>query len=316
MTRLILQRLAQMALIMVFASFVIFVIFDTAEFKKKLAVAELGGFGVAALSDEAYANWLAAKGLDVPFFERYGNWVGDVFQGDFGHSFEKNRAVGPLIAERLWNTAILAFWVFALMIPLGLVVGVLAGMNEGSPRDRVLSFFAVFTTSIPEIATAILLTVVFALGLGWLPAKAAMVQGFDGWQLVLPVMTLVLYAFGYLARMTRASMAEVMTQPYIRTAVLKGLPYRRVILGHALRNALIAPFTIIVLQLNWLLSGVVVVEVFFEYNGFGRLLLEAALFGDVYVVQAATLVAVAVAVTSQLISDIGYTLLNPRIRFG
>ncbi len=316
MTRLILQRLGQMALIMVFASFVIFVVFDTAEFKKKLAVAELGGFGVAALSDEAYANWLAAKGLDVPFFERYANWVGDVFQGDFGHSYEKNRAVGPLVAERLWNTAILAFWVFALMIPLGLVVGVLAGMNEGSPRDRALSFFAVFTTSIPEIATAILLTVIFALGLGWLPAKAAMVQGFDGWQLVLPVLTLVLYAFGYLARMTRASMAEVMTQPYIRTAVLKGLPYRRVILGHALRNALIAPFTIIVLQLNWLLSGVVVVEVFFEYNGFGRLLLEAALFGDIYVVQAATLVAVAVAVASQLISDIGYTFLNPRIRFG
>ncbi|TVQ38895.1 MAG: ABC transporter permease [Geminicoccaceae bacterium] len=316
MTRLILQRLVQMALIMVFASFVIFAIFDTDEFKRKLAVAELGGFGVAALSEEAYANWLAQKGLDVPFHERYAQWVGDVLQGDFGHSFEKNRAVGPLLAERLWNTAILAFWVFALMIPLGLLVGILAGMNEGSPRDRALSFVAVFTTSIPEIATAILLTVVFALGLGWLPAKAAMIQGFDPWQLVLPVLTLVLYAFGYLARMTRASMAEVMTQPYIRTAILKGLPYRRVILGHALRNALIAPFTIIVLQLNWLLSGVVVVEVFFEYNGFGRLLLEAALFGDVYVIQAATLVAVAVAVTSQLVSDIGYTFLNPRIRFG
>ncbi len=106
-----------------------------------------------------------------------------------------------------------------------------------------------------------------------------------------------------------------MTSQYIRTAVLKGIPYKRVIMRHALRNALIAPFTVIVLQLNWLLSGVVVVEVVFVYNGFGRMVLEAALFGDVYVVQAATLVAVIIAVLSQIISDVGYTFLNPRIRF-
>ncbi len=201
------------------------------------------------------------------------------------------------------------------MIPLSLVLGVLAGMKEGSAQDRAISFISVFTTSIPEIATAIILTVIFALGLGWLPAKSAMTQGFDWKQLVLPVLTLVLYDFGYVARMTRASMAEVMTSQYIRTAVLKGIPYQRVIMKHALRNALIAPFTVIVLQMNWLLSGVVVVEVFFEYDGFGKLLLEAALFGDVYVVQACTLVAVIVAVASQIISDVGYMFLNPRIRF-
>ena len=129
------------------------------------------------------------------------------------------------------------------------------------------------------------------------------------------MLTLVLYDFGYVARMTRASVAEVMTSQYVRTAVLKGIPYRRVIMKHVLRNALIAPFTVIILQLNWLLSGVVVVEVFFQYEGFGKLLLDAALFGDLYVVQAATLAAVLVAVLSQLISDVGYTFLNPRIRF-
>ena len=128
-------------------------------------------------------------------------------------------------------------------------------------------------------------------------------------------LTLVLYDFGYVARMTRASVAEVMTSQYVRTAILKGIPYRRVIMKHVLRNALIAPFTVIVLQLNWLLSGVVVVEVFFQYEGFGKLLLDAALFGDLYVVQAATLAAVLVAVLSQIISDVGYTFLNPRIRF-
>jgi peptide/nickel transport system permease protein len=315
MPALLLRRVAQMILIMAVASLILFVIFDTDDFKKKIAVAELGGFAVSALTEESYQNWLTEKGLDAPFYERYVTWIGDVFGGDFGHSFEKNTAIGPLLADRLINTGILAFWVFALMIPLSLVLGVLAGMKEGSAQDRTISFISVFTTSIPEIATAIILTVVLALGLGWLPAKSAMTQGFDWRQLVLPVLTLVLYDFGYVARMTRASMAEVMTSQYIRTAVLKGIPYQRVIMKHALRNALIAPFTVIVLQMNWLLSGVVVVEVLFEYDGFGKLLLEAALFGDVYVVQACTLVAVIVAVLSQIISDVGYTFLNPRIRF-
>lgn len=315
MLALILRRLIQMILIMLVASLILFMIFDTEGFKKKVAVAELGGFAVSALSEESYHNWIAEKGLDAPFYVRYVDWIGSIFKGDFGQSFEKNRPIGPLLADRLINTGILGFWVFALMIPISLVTGVLSGMKEGSVQDRAITFVSVVTTSIPEIATAILLTVVLALGLGWLPAKSAMLQGFDWKQLVLPVLTLVIYDFGYVARMTRASMSEVMTSQYIRTAVLKGIPYPRVIMRHALRNALIAPFTVIVLQLNWLLSGVVVVEVFFEYDGFGKLLLEAALFGDVYVVQACTLVAVVVAVTSQIISDVGYTFLNPRIRF-
>jgi len=315
MLKLVLQRLAQMVLIMAVVSLLLFLVFDSDKFKKQIATAELGGFAVSALSEVDYQKWLANKGLDVPFYERYIKWVGGVFRGDLGKSFEKNQPVAGLVGSRLLNTGILAFWVFALMIPIALTMGVLAGMKEGSTQDRTVSFISVFTTSIPEIATAIILTVILALGLGWLPVKSAMTRGFDGWQLVLPVLTLVLYDFGYVARMTRASMAEVMTSQYIRTAVLKGIPYSRVILRHALRNALIAPFTIIVLQLNWLLSGVVVVEVFFEYDGFGKMLLEAALFGDVYVIQAGTLVAVFVAVFSQIISDVGYTFLNPRIRF-
>ena len=315
MLKLIGRRLLQMVLIMLTASLILFVIFDTPEFKKRLAVQELGGFAVSALSDEDYNSWLAKRGLDVPFYQRYGNWLGRTISGDLGFSYEKNTEVGPLLGDKLKNTGILALGVFALMIPISLFLGVLAGMKEGSPQDRVVSFISVFTTSIPEVATAIFLTVLLALGLGWLPTKSAMISGFNYSELVLPVLTLVIYDFGYVARMTRASMAEVMTSQYIRTAILKGIPYRRVIMKHALRNALIAPFTVIVLQLNWLLSGVVVVEVFFEYDGFGKLLLEAALFPDVEVVQACTLVAVAVAVLSQIISDVGYTFLNPRIRF-
>ena len=169
------------------------------------------------------------------------------------------------------------------MIPLSLVLGVLAGMREGSAQDRAISFISVLTTSMPEIATAIILTVDVR-------ARARLAAGQIGDdrrlrldELVLPVLTLVLYDFGYVARMTRASMAEVMTSQYIRTAVLKGLPLPRVIMKHALRNALIAPFTVIVLQLNWLLSGVVVVEVFFAVRRLRQAALEAALFGDIYV---------------------------------
>lgn len=315
MATLLLRRLAQMVLIVLAVSLILFFIFDSPSFRKQIAVNELGGFGVQSLSEQEYQDWLDEKGLNVPFYERYVNWIGNVLKGDFGRSFQKNADVGSLLADALWNTGILAFWVFALMIPIALVTGVLAGMREGSPTDRSLSFVAVLFTSIPEIATAIFLTVIFALWLGWFPAKSAMTGGFTWTGIALPVLTLVLYDFGYVARMTRASMAEVMTSQYIRTAILKGIPYRRVIMRHALRNALIAPFTVIVLQLNWILSGVVVVEVFFQYNGFGKLLLDAALFGDLYVVQAATLIAVIVAVLSQIISDVGYTLLNPRIRF-
>jgi peptide/nickel transport system permease protein len=301
-----------MALIVAVVSFVLFVVFDSPKFKRQLAVNELGGFAVETLSERDYEAWLENKGLNIPFYERYVKWVGGVLTGDFGRSYQKNADVGDLLGRALLNTGKLAFWVFALMIPIALVTGVVAGIREGSAQDRVISFLSVLFTSIPEIATAIFLTIIFALGLGWLPAKS---KG-DGLEyLVLPVLTLVLYDFGYVARMTRASVAEVMTSQYVRTAVLKGIPYRRVIMKHVLRNALIAPFTVIVLQLNWLLSGVVVVEVFFQYEGFGKLLLDAALFGDLYVVQAATLAAVLVAVLSQIISDIGYTFLNPRIRF-
>jgi peptide/nickel transport system permease protein len=201
------------------------------------------------------------------------------------------------------------------MVPVSVVLGVLAGMREGSATDRTISVMSIITTSIPEFASATFLSFLFVLVLKWLPGTSGMNQGFDPLQLIMPVLVLVLYDFGYITRMMRASMAEVMQSPYIRTAVLKGIPYRRVIMRHALRNALIAPFTVIVLQINWLLSGVIVVEAFFGYKGFGALLLEASLNQDIYLIQACAMVSVFVAVATQTIADVGYTYLNPRIRF-
>ena len=139
--------------------------------------------------------------------------------------------------------------------------------------------------------------------------------GFSWNALVLPVCVLLLVEVGYVARMTRASMLEVMDAHYIRTAILKGLPYHRVVLKHALRNALITPFTIIMLQIPWLFSGVIVVEYYFAYKGFGALILDAALWSDVFLLEACTMITVFIVVSSQALSDIGYTFLNPRIRF-
>lgn len=317
MIKLIAKRFASMVLIMLVVSLIIFAIFNTDKMKMTIAVNELGGFAASALEKDpaAFAEWKAKNGLDSGFVSGYVQWLSQVLRGDLGFSLEKNVPVGPMLLERLSNTGILAGLVLLFMVPIALLLGIVAGVKEGSLQDRVVTFFSVLTTSIPEIATAVFLIVIFALGLQWFPANAAMTRGWDWQALVLPVAALVIYDFGYVARMTRASMAEVMQSPYIRTAVLKGLPKRRIIFRHALRNALIAPFTIIVLQINWLLSGVVVIEVIFQYEGFGKMLLQAALYGDADVIQAAALVAVFIAVLSQIISDVGYTLLNPRIRF-
>ena len=306
---LILRRLGSMVLIMLVVSLILFAIFET----DKLAVAGkvLGPYS----STEQREIWLEDNGYNQPFWTRYVIWAGNALRGDFGQSLQLKVPVSEVLWPRLANTGILALCLFAVMIPLSLTMGVLAGMKEGSFQDRVITVFSVLTTSIPEFASATLLTAIFVFGLGWLPGTSSMTGGFSFQELVLPVLVLLLYDFGYITRMTRASMAEVMNSQYIRTAILKGLPYKRVIMRHALRNALIAPFTVIVLQLNWLLSGVIVVEVFFAYKGFGKLLLDAALFGDIFVIEACTLVAVFVAVASQFISDIGYTYLNPRIRF-
>jgi peptide/nickel transport system permease protein len=309
MLLLMARRFGSMLLIMAVVSFILFLIFET----NKLAVAGkvLGPYS----SVEQRELWLEQNGYNRPFVVRYVEWVGRAVRGDFGDSIRFKAPVSTLLWDRLANTGILALCVFAIMIPLSLALGVLSGMREGSGLDRSISFISILTTSVPEFASATFLVALFVFQLGWLPGTSSMTGGFNPIELILPVAVLVLYDFGYVARMTRASMAEVMTSQYIRTAVLKGLPQKTVILGHALRNALIAPFTVIVLQLNWLLSGVIVVEVFFAYRGFGKLLYDGATFGDIYLIEACTLVAVFVAVFSQFISDVGYTLLNPRIRF-
>lgn len=310
MLNLIVKRAALMVLTMVAVSVLLFLLLEISP--GSVATKVLGQYATA----EQKNIWLEKHGYFEPLWTRYLSWAGNFLTGELGQSYRFKVPVADILWPRLWNTAVLGFWAFALIVPAALVLGVLAGMREGSKLDRTISIASVLTTSIPEFASAVFLSAIFVFGLGWLPGTSGMIGGFDPRQLVLPVLVLFLYDFGYVARMTRASMAEVMTMPYIRTAILKGLPYRRVVLRHALRNAMIAPFTVIMLQLNWLLSGVIVVEFFFAYKGFGALLLEASLNQDIFVIEACAMVAVFVAVATQTLADIAYTWLNPRIRFG
>ena len=306
---MIAKRFGYMVLTMLVVSILLFLLLEASP--GSVATKVLGPYS----SEEQRMIWLERHGYFEPIYLRYLTWLGNFIVGDFGDSIRFKVPVADILWPRLWNTAILGFWTMALMIPIALVLGVIAGMKEGSIRDRVVSVTSVITTSVPEFASAVFIAAIFVFGLNWLPGTSTMANGFDPLQLVMPVMVLVIYDFGYVTRMTRASMAEVMTTHYVRTAILKGLPYRRVIMKHALRNALIAPFTVIMLQINWLLSGVIVVEVFFAYKGFGALLLEASLNQDLYVIEACAMVAVFVAVGTQTVADIGYTFLNPRIRF-
>ena len=298
-----------MVLTMIIVSLLLFLLLEISP--GNVATKVLGPY-----SNEEQRNiWLEANGYFEPLYVRYFSWLWNFASGDFGDSIRFKVPVADVLWPRLWNTAILGFATFLVMIPLSLSLGILAGMREGSALDRTISVTSIVTTSVPEFASAVLMSAIFVFYLDLLPGTSGMSDGFSVIQLILPVTVLVVYDFGYVARMTRASMAEVMTTPYIRTAILKGLPRSQVILKHALRNALIAPFTVIMLQINWLLSGVIVVEFFFAYKGFGALLLDASLNQDIFLIEACAMVAVFVAVATQTLADIGYTYLNPRIRF-
>ncbi|MCU0815714.1 MAG: ABC transporter permease [Cypionkella sp.] len=256
-----------------------------------------------------------------------------VVQGFWGQSTVFKQPVSEVLARSLGLTGWLMFWVMAVMVPTSLVLGVLSGMREGSRLDRTLSTFSITSTATPEYVSGVILIVLLGsatAGLSPLLAEWGWIEGrtlFQGtatsamdditfWNFGLPVLTIALYGIGYIARMTRASMTEVMTQQYIRTARLKGVSFPMIILRHALRNALIAPFTVIMLQFPWLLNGVVIVETLFNYKGFGWTLVQAAGNNDIQLLLGCSVIAVLVVLVTQLISDIGYVFLNPRIRLG
>ncbi|MFD1196209.1 ABC transporter permease [Seohaeicola saemankumensis] len=343
----ILRRLGIMILTAICLTFIVFFMTNLYPNLEKLAKTQ-GNF---RMSDAEVSSYLGRNGYLEPLPVKYGQWLGvlpgwtvqvddgmrgrcvegtvapevlaaaprfcGILQGDWGFSTVFKDDVSGIIATRLGLTGKLMFWVMMLMVPSALLVGVLAGMREGSRTDRTLSTFAITTTATPEYVSGVILIAVFAssaVGLKWFngTATSAMEDAtFNNF--FLPVLTIALYGMGYIARMTRASMAEVMTAQYIRTARLKGVKFSDIVMKHALRNALIAPFTVIMLQFPWLLNGVVIVETLFNYKGFGWVLVQAAGNNDIELLLGVSVVSVIVVLVTQLISDIGYVYLNPRI---
>ncbi|MEH6632988.1 MAG: ABC transporter permease [Halopseudomonas aestusnigri] len=339
----ILRRMGVMALTMLCLTVVVFSLVNLDPNLRKLSISQTN----MRASDAEIESWLEINGYRDPFFERYAAWLGawqkqpnvdketglavsrfnycddpskptfsGVIQGDFGCSTKFKKKVSDKLVPALQATGWLMFWVMVVMIPSALLIGILAGMREGSRTDRSLSVVSIISTATPEYVSGIFFTVIFASWLGWLNGSAATAtsKGITFYNFSLPVMTMALYGMGYIARMTRASMVEVMTAQYIRTARLKGMSFYAVIIKHALRNALIAPFTVIMLQFPWLLTGVVIVEIMFRYQGFGYTLVQAAGNNDIDLLLACSLVSVVVVLVTQLISDVGYAYLNPRIR--
>ena len=337
------RRLGTMVITMLCLTMVVFFMVNLEPNLKKLAISQLDMRSPA----EQIESWLVKNGYRQNFFIRYGQWIGvvqkqpnvdaetgkatprfsycnepaephygGILQGNFGCSTKFKTTVSAKLWPALGATGILMFWVMVTMVPISLLIGILAGMREGTRLDRGLSVASITTTATPEYVSGVIFTVIFASWLGWLNGSAASAtsQGISFYNFTLPVMTMAIYGIGYIARMTRASMVEVMTQQYIRTARLKGLSFSSVVIKHALRNALIAPFTVIMLQFPWLLTGVVIVETMFRYQGFGYTLVEAAGNNDIDLLLGCSLVSVFVVLSTQLISDVGYAYLNPRIR--
>ncbi|MBZ9761709.1 ABC transporter permease [Mesorhizobium sp. CA8] len=318
---------------MLVASFLVFVLLEYSSTNVSAKI--LGPY-----SSESSRQMLSEKlGLNDPLLVRYLRWIGVVvglredpvvtsgligspvvdarYFGNFGYSQLYKKPVVEVVLPALENTALLATVAFFGIALLGMLIGIVCGAYEGSAIDRSLSLVASVAASVPEYASAVILMFVFVVTYQVLPG-ASNLDTTSGWsvssQLILPAAVLIIYDFGYVARTVRTSMTNVMRSPYIKAAILKGLSFRRVVFVHALKNAMVTPFTVILLQIGWLVSGVVVTEVVFGYPGFGRVLLEASLSGDIALVEACTLISLVVVILTQVASDVGYMVLNPEMR--
>ena len=309
------RRLIALVITLVVTSIIIFVMSEVVPVDPARSI--LGQY----TTDENVAALRVQMGLDRPLPERYLRWLWNFVRGDLGKSFRLGVDILPLLMARFRNSMILAVCGTCMLVPVSLLFGVIAGLSEGRWPDWLISTGALLTTSLPEFVTGVLLIVVFAWWLGVLPGNSLPTEGggnplAEPAQLVLPATTLALAQAGYVTRITRVSLAKVMKSAYIRTAVLKGLPRRTVVFRHALRNALLAPVTVITTQFGWMIGGLIVVESLFTYPGLGRLLAGAAVFNDIPMLEASAMVGIVVAVSTQLLADFLYAFLNPRIRYG
>lgn len=259
-------------------------------------------------------------GTDQPPLTLYAGWTAGLLRGDMGQSYTFRSPVAPFVGRALVNSLKLAAMVFVIVVPLAITSGVLAALNAGRWLDRTLSLTSLSLTVIPEFVSSIVLILVFAVWLQWLPLSAAWPAGagplLQVEHLVLPALPLVIVLFGYIARMARAGTVEALDADYTRTARLKGLPRRTVLTRHVLRNALLPTITVVASQMGYALGGLVVVESLFRFQGIGSLVLSAAKGKDFPMLQAGILTIGIFFIVMTLLADLLNVWLNPRLRSG
>jgi len=271
-------------------------------------------------TEQAVENLRAELGLNRPAYVQYFTWLGDFVTGDWGESMVARQPVKPMIMGRLANSSMLAAISFMIYVPLGILFGVIAALKREKIVDQVITGFSMAFVGLPEFVTGLLLISVFAFSWGILPANSSIRPNTSLWDalpyLVLPAIAVSLTNLGYIVRMTRASTIDVLDTDYVRAADLKGLPRMQVLIKHILRNSLLPTVTVVAMGIGYLIGGLIIVEAVFGYPGLGRLLVWGIQRRDIVLVQSCSMVMVVIFSMANLIADILYSILNPRIRYG
>jgi peptide/nickel transport system permease protein len=311
MTRYILKRLGLTVITLVIVSFVVFA-------ASQLLPGDVGRTILGPYASQQQVNELDhSLGTDKPLPVRYWNWASDFVKGDWGVSPVQNVDVRPLVLGRLKNSLILGAFAMVLIVPFSIFMGVVAALNYGKTLDRAISITGLSFIALPEFVVGVMLIVVFAVQLGWFPTSSQ-VPGTNpvDWfrQLLLPAIPLGFVLFGYISRMARTGTVDALQSNYVRTAVLKGLPRRYVVWRHVVRNSMLPTITVVSVQVGYLVGGLVVVETLFAYPGIGQLTLESANGHDLPTLEACVLMIAIIYCVANLIADLAYGLLNPRVR--
>jgi peptide/nickel transport system permease protein len=308
------RRLVFVVLVLIAVSMLVFGI--TALLPANVAYLILGPF---AQPEQVHALELKL-GLTDPVWQQYLRWAGGFLTGNLGESTLMNRPIAPLLAEAIGRSLMLTGVSFVLIALIGVGLGIVAALRHGRPLDHGVSVATYLGIAVPEFFWAIVVIIIFAAWLGWLPASGYEPLSAGVWiwakHLIAPTITLVFGHLAHVSRLTRSSMIEVMQSPYITAARAKGLPERVVVLHHALRNALLPTITVLALDFGRLMGGIVVVETVFAYPGLGRLIVFSIQNRDLPTLQASILVIAAIYAFASLAADLLYARLNPKIRFG
>lgn len=316
MQRFLLQRLVAVAFVLVGVSFLVFLVLH-------LSPGDPAQILLGPLATPGDLATLRQQlGLDRPMLVQYGRWFWQVVHGDFGRSITLRRPVLPEVARRFRATVILSAGAIVLAFPAGVLIGILAATRRGTLTDRLVTIIAMVGISMPAFWVGLLLIIAFSLRLQWLPGTGMYSPAGDGGlidllvHLILPAVTLALIPLSVIARLTRSSMLDVLGHDYVRTARAKGLSQRAVVARHAFRNILVAMVTILGLQVGFLLAGAVYVETVFSWPGIGFMMVNAILTRDFPLVQGGVLLIAVTYVTINLLTDLAYAYVDPRIRYG